>query len=204
MKPLFLDIDTQNDFMLPAGALYAGGAERVILAVGALNRFAVERGFPLVSTACLHLENDAEFREWAPHCVVGTVGQLKPAATLVGHGQILFTKQHTDVFRSASFLPLLQEHAATEYVVYGVVTEVCVHLAAEGLLATGKQVTIVSDAVCALSEEAGEKFLQQFVRAGGVVATSSEICVRFQNLLVGFHLEHEHSNERCGDSEGRN
>ena len=40
MKPLFVDVDTQNDFVLPAGALYAPGAEHVIPAVAKLNRYA--------------------------------------------------------------------------------------------------------------------------------------------------------------------
>ncbi len=178
MKPLFLDIDTQNDFVLPAGALYAAGSEKVIPVVAALNRFALDREFALISTACLHSENDAEFLAWPPHCVAGTVGQLKPASTLAGHGQIVFEKQHTDVFRDHRFAPLLKEIAASEYFVYGVVTEVCVRFATEGLLRTGKTVTIVSDAVCALSEQAGSEFLMRFTGEGGRVASSTEICVR--------------------------
>ncbi len=179
MKPLFLDVDTQNDFVLPAGALYAAGSEKVIPVVAALNRFAVERQFPLISTACLHLENDAEFLEWPPHCVAGTVGQLKPALTLLGQGQVVFEKQHTDVFRNPQFAPLLEEIAASEYFVYGVVTEVCVRFAADGLLRTGKTVTIVSDAVRALSEPSGSDYLRRFTGAGGIVASSSEIRIRF-------------------------
>ncbi len=166
---LFVDIDTQNDFVLPAGALYAPGAERVIPVIAALNRNAPK----LVSTACFHTENDAEFRDWPPHCIAGTVGQLKPIATLVG--QTIFEKQHTDVFRSNRWQPYLAEVGASEYVVYGVVTEVCIRFAAMGLLLTGKPVTVVSDAVQALTDEAGAKFFTEFREAGGRVATSADI-----------------------------
>lgn len=166
---LFVDVDTQNDFVLPAGALYAPGAEHVIPVIAALNA----RAPKLVSTACLHTENDAEFRDWPPHCIAGTVGQLKPSATLVG--QTIFEKQHTDVFLNERWKPYLAEVGASEYIVYGVVTEVCVRFAAMGLLETGKPVTVVTDAVQALTEGAGATFFTEFRSAGGRIATSADI-----------------------------
>ena len=166
MKPLFLDIDTQNDFVLPAGALFALGAERMLPAIARLNAHAIAKA-QLISTACLHSEDDPEFLTWPPHCIAGTVGQLKPGITLVG--QRVFSKQHTDVFLSPRWLPLLHELNASEYIVYGVVTEVCVKQAAEGLLGLGKPVTIVSDAVQALVHKQAEEFLSAFRSAGGGV-----------------------------------
>jgi len=180
MKPLFLDIDTQNDFVLPAGALYAPGAEQVLPRVAALNRFAVEHGFTLISTTCSHAENDPEFHEWPPHCISGTIGQLKPAITLVGDRNLLFEKQTTDAFRSERFSPLLQDLDSSEYVVYGVVTEVCVRFAAEGLLQFGKPVTVITDAVKALDEAAADDFLNRFVSNGGCTRTSAELLARYQ------------------------
>ena len=53
----FFDIDTQIDFVVPGGALYGPGAERVIPAVAALNRYAGEHGIPLISTMCAHPPN---------------------------------------------------------------------------------------------------------------------------------------------------
>ena len=67
----FFDIDTQMDFVFPAGALYAKGGERVIPVVAALNRYASASGIPLISSVCAHPENAREFRDWAPHCVAG-------------------------------------------------------------------------------------------------------------------------------------
>ena len=48
----FFDIDTQLDFLYPAGALYAPGCERVIPHVARLNAYAVEKKIPLISTTC--------------------------------------------------------------------------------------------------------------------------------------------------------
>ena len=74
MKTVFFDIDTQIDFMFPAGALYVPGAERIVPVIAALN----QRAGIVVSTMCAHEEDDPEFQEWPPHCIAGTTGQLKP------------------------------------------------------------------------------------------------------------------------------
>jgi len=177
LKPVFLDIDTQNDFMLPAGSLYVAGAERIIPAIAALNRFASEHAIPLISTACCHTEDDPEFQNWPPHCIRGTVGQQKPASTLVP-GQIILEKQQLDVFESPKLQPLLAQFDASEYVAYGVVTEVCVKLAAEGLLKFEKPVTLAIDAVQTLDRASGQAFLEDFRRAGGLLATTPEIMRR--------------------------
>ena len=86
---VFIDVDTQIDFMLPAGALYVPGAEHVIPAVAALNRFAVTRAYRLLSTMDAHAEDDPEFRNWPAHCVAGTLGQRKPASTVMDRVKVL-------------------------------------------------------------------------------------------------------------------
>src|ERR1700734_3572035 len=79
MKTVFFDIDTQIDFVYPAGALYVPGAEHILPIVGELNRNA-----PMViSTMDAHTEDDPEFQIYPHHCVVGTAGQHKPAITLL-------------------------------------------------------------------------------------------------------------------------
>src|SRR5436305_15314910 len=84
METVFFDIDTQIDFMFPAGALYVPGAERLLPAIERLNQYAVQHGIPLVSDMDAHSEDDPESKIWPPHCVVGTTGQLKPASTMGG------------------------------------------------------------------------------------------------------------------------
>jgi len=175
MKTAFVDVDTQIDFLFPAGALYVPGAERLLPAISRLNHYAVEHGFPLISTADAHSENDPEFRQWPPHCVAGTTGQLKPAETLVGAGQIIVEKQALDVFSNPDFVPLLNTLQADRYVVYGVATDYCVRWAVTGLLATGKPVMLVTDAIAAVDPEDGAKTLEEFVLHGGTVTTVQEV-----------------------------
>src|SRR5215510_6952206 len=171
MKTVFFDIDTQIDFMFPAGALYVPGAERLVPIIAQLNHSAEI----VVSTMCAHTGNDPEFRQWPPHCIVGTTGQLKPQSTLRASGQIILEKQQLDLFTNPNLPKLLQELSADEYVVYGVVTEYCVRLAALGLLETGKPVTLVTDAIQSLRAADGESTLQAFTAGGGKLATSSKL-----------------------------
>ena len=171
MKTVFYDVDTQLDFLYPAGALYVPGAERIVDTVARLNQYATAKGIPLISTVDAHPEDDVEFRTWKPHCVAGTLGRRKPSATLTG--QIIFEKVTTDAFLNPKLAPLLAELAAERYVVYGVVTEVCVRFAALGLLKTGARVELVQDAVKELTSAARDQFLQEFAALGGVLTSAA-------------------------------
>jgi len=175
MRTVFLDVDTQIDFMFPAGALYVPGAERLLPAIARLNHFAAAHGIPLISTADAHSENDPEFRQWPPHCVVGTTGQLKPAETLVGAGQTIVEKQALDVFTNPDFSALLDRLQADRYVVYGVATDYCVRCAVTGLFATGKPIALVTDAIAAVNPEDGARTLAEFTARGGTLTTVNEL-----------------------------
>jgi nicotinamidase/pyrazinamidase len=187
MRTACFDIDTQIDFMYPAGALYVPGAERILPVIAALNR---QAGL-LVSTTCAHAEDYPEFRSWPAHCVVETAGQSKPRSTLrakrvvipsrpaefdiAGAEQILLEKQQLDLYTNPNLPRLLEALNADEYVVYGVVTEYCVRFAALGLLETGKPVTLLTDAIETLSPEARDRTYREFEAAGGKLATSSKL-----------------------------
>ena len=193
MRTIFFDIDSQLDFLYPAGALYVPGAERIVPAIAHLNRYAMAHGIPVVSTTDAHTENDPEFQVWPAHCVAGTMGQHKAESTLLGKRvvvpnrdcrlaldgaeQIIVEKQHVDAFTAPNMGRIVELLAADACVVYGVVTEICVLFAARGLLKYGKPVTIVTDAVAALSAEASARALAEICAAGGSLALASEIAV---------------------------
>jgi nicotinamidase/pyrazinamidase len=190
MRTLFVDVDTQIDFLFPAGALYVPGAEEVIPKVAALNRYAQAHRIPLISTMDAHEENDPEFTRWPAHCVAGTVGQLKPEATLLSERavvpsrrtdvrvdapQIIVEKLHNHAFTNPNLPALLDAIGAERCVVYGVVTEICVRHAAFGLLERGHGVELVSDAVRSLNDEEASAMLREFASAGGRVISAAEI-----------------------------
>jgi nicotinamidase/pyrazinamidase len=191
LKTVFFDVDTQLDFLYPAGALYVRGAETIVPQLGELTRYAASLGIPVVSTADAHSEDDPEFKTWPPHCVLNTFGQQKAAMTQLPKAQIVTTdvgdsafqtaaqyvieKQKLDCFTNPNLRPLLRFLGADKYVVYGVVTELCVSCAAIGLLGTGAQVELVTDAVRGLDSAAERDMLERFVEAGGTVTTVNRV-----------------------------
>jgi nicotinamidase/pyrazinamidase len=191
VSTVFFDIDTQIDFLYPAGSLYVPGAEQIVATIASLNRLAAQRDIPVLSTVDAHSENDPEFRSWPPHCVVGTTGQQKPAVTLLekrvtvpngpvlpeiaGAQQILLEKQSVDCFTNPNLISLLDRLGAERCVVYGVVTEICVKNAIFGLLKTGRRVELVVDAVKELDAVAAARMTKEFTAAGGFMTTLTEL-----------------------------
>lgn len=192
MKTVFVDVDTQFDFLYPSGALYVPGAEGIVPALEHLHRYAAGHGIPVVSTTDAHAEDDPEFASWPPHCIAGTIGQHKPAATLLekrvvvpnragafsldGAQQIVVEKQTVEVFAARQIRPVLDWLAAERFVLYGVVTEICVASAARGLLALKKPVTVVEDAIRGLAAADAARALEDIRAAGGTVATVADVC----------------------------
>jgi nicotinamidase/pyrazinamidase len=197
MKTVFFDIDSQLDFLYPAGALYVPRAERIVPAIAQLNRYAARHGIAVVSTTDAHTEDDPEFKIWPHHCVAGTHGQRKAEATLLerrvvvpnrdgpmgggelalgGAQQIIVEKQTVDAFAAPNLQRVVARLNADAYVVYGVVTEICVLFAVRGLLKTGQPVTVVTDAVETLRAEDSARALDEIRAAGARLAQVSAIC----------------------------
>lgn len=189
MSTVFFDIDSQLDFLYPAGALYVPGAERVVPAIAKLNRWAAAQGIPVVSTVDAHTEDDPEFKVWPHHCVAGSTGQHKAESTLLErrvvvpnvpreicleHSQFVLEKQHVDVFTAVNLRPLLDRLGAEQCVVYGVVTEICVWYAALGLLKAGRKVTVVTDAIETLQATNSARALSEIAAAGGTLARAAD------------------------------
>jgi nicotinamidase/pyrazinamidase len=191
MSAVYFDIDSQLDFLYPAGALYVPGAERIVPAIADLNRYAAAHGIPVISTTDAHTENDPEFQVWPHHCVAGTWGQRKAESTLLdrrvivpnrlcdlaidGARQIVVEKQTVDVFAAPNLARVVERLGADRYVVYGVVTEICVLFAVRGLLRTGKPVAIVTDAIETLKAADSERALAECRSRGATLVPAAEL-----------------------------
>jgi nicotinamidase/pyrazinamidase len=162
--------------MLPGGKLYVPGAEKLLPRIQSLTQAAREGRVFLVSHGCFHSSDDPEFATFPPHCVKGTAGAEFVPEALTGSvlripnqpgshvpdisqfKQVLMEKQTLDIFESRHVEQVLQQlNPTAHFVVFGVVTEYCVRLAAKGLLDRGKKVSIVQDAIETLATEAGAR-----------------------------------------------
>jgi len=193
-KVIFWEVDAQKDFMLPGGKLYVPGAEKLLPNIRKLTQAAGDGRVLLVSHGDYHSSDDPEFKRFPAHCVKGTPGaeyvpealadkvlripndttaQLPPDP--FQYQQILLEKQTLDIFESRHADVLLNRlpHDA-EFVVFGVVTEYCVALAAKGLLKRGRRVSVVQDATETLKPEDGQRAIAELQGLGAKFITTDQ------------------------------
>jgi nicotinamidase/pyrazinamidase len=193
-KIVFWEVDAQKDFMLPGGKLYVPGAEKIIPNIKRLVDAAREGRLPLVSSGCAHAADDPEFATFPPHCIRGTDGArivpegLAPdfivirndaasrlPSDIFGHEQVLIQKQELDVFSNPHTNEIVERlGAGAEFVVFGVVTEYCVHFAAKGLLDRGRKVFVVEDAIETLNAEESSRALGELKALGARLLSTDE------------------------------
>jgi nicotinamidase/pyrazinamidase len=193
-KVVFWEVDTQKDFMLPGGKLYVPGAERLLPNIQRLTDAARQDRVFLVSHGCYHPANDPEFATFPPHCVKGTTGAdfvpealtdkvvtvpnepvAKVPLDLAPYQQILLEKQTLDIFASLHADELLKRlDPQSQFVVFGVVIEFCVHFAAKGLLDRGRRVSVVQDAIETLNPEDGKRTISELAALGAQVITADQ------------------------------
>jgi nicotinamidase/pyrazinamidase len=172
-KIIFWQVDAQEDFMAPSGKLYVP-------------------------------KDDPEFAQFPPHCVQETPGaKLVPEAltekyvTVPNHPaaklpddleqfqQILLEKQTLDIFESHHAEALLDRLPRdAEFIVFGVVTEYCVRLAAKGLLERGRRVAVVSDAIETLDPAEGRRTMAELKAIGATTITTNEALRRLDDTAT--------------------
>ncbi|HET9401542.1 MAG TPA: isochorismatase family cysteine hydrolase [Candidatus Acidoferrales bacterium] len=204
----FWEVDTQRDFMLPSGKLYVKGAEERIPNMKKLVDAARAGRVLLISDACVHAPDDPEFKQFPPHCVIGTPGaevlpelqaekilriENRQEAALPAdpfdYQQILLEKQTLDVFDNPHTAELVERIAPSappqrgsepEFFVFGVVTEYCVRFAAKGLLVRGRRVALVTDAIETLDPAAGLRTVDELEQLGARFVTTDEALSRLR------------------------
>jgi nicotinamidase/pyrazinamidase len=197
--PILWCVDAQKDFMLPDGKLYAPGAEKLLPNIDRLVEIARNGRAFLVSHGCFHTVNDPEFKTFPPHCVKGTSGaEFVPEALarqyvrvsndsesslpndFLKKQQIILEKQTLDIFESRHANTLLEHlDRNSEFIVFGVVTEYCVRLAAKGLLDRGRKVIIVRDAIETLNLETGKQTVSELESLGANFVSTNVALGRF-------------------------
>ena len=146
-KTVFVDIDTQFDFMNPRGNLYVPDAEDIIDNIKKLFDYAKEHKIKILSSTDAHVVDDPEFNLFPAHCVKGTPGNQKIEAStcndnitienreqeitesIMNHDQIIVESQTFDIFESTNTDKIVKKLDVQNFVVFGVATDYCVKAA---------------------------------------------------------------------------
>jgi nicotinamidase/pyrazinamidase len=193
---LFWDVDTQHDFMDEDGKLPVPDAQAIVAKLAKITQFAAQRRIPILATADAHPIGDPEFLQFGEHCVPGTYGQKKieetlPAGTevvksdvfaeqvcrLLAHEipQLVIEKRVLDVFDEPLADKVLAELRPDNIFLYGVATEYCVRCETLSLRKRGYDVTILTDAIKPIVEDAGEKAIAEMQAAGARTADTETV-----------------------------
>jgi len=197
------DVDTQVDFMEPAGKLYVPGAKDVVPAMERLVDAARTAGVVHVASVDDHELTDPELSDapdfestYPPHCLRGTRGaekiletkqrdplplSLVPfpagriASLLAGRREIVLLKKSFDVFTNPNTDRVLDALDPDEIVVFGVATDVCDDAAIRGFLQRGRRIRFVEDAARGLDEERTTACTSLWRERGVVFTTVEEV-----------------------------
>ncbi|GIW86735.1 MAG: nicotinamidase [Isosphaeraceae bacterium] len=191
---IFVDIDTQRDFLDPNGALSVPDAQAIRPNLARLIQLACQLHLPVIASACAHRLDDPDPEPFPPHCLVGTPGHDRIPETNVPTTHILGPDHRDDLPASARHITLHKRtydvfsnpHASrlvttwggpnARFVVFGVATDYCVRAAVLGLLDRGQQVWIVADAIRAVDPTAEPAILTDLVRRGATLTVTDRIC----------------------------
>ena len=193
MDWLWFDIDTQNDFMLPDGALAVPDAPSIIPNLARLVERSAAASLPLASSLDSHTPDDPEFADFPPHCVVGTAGHrkipetcrsdavnlndLKPdqVADAVRAGkQIIVPKNTYDIFTNPRLDEVLTP-APNRVAVFGVATDYCVRACALACRRRRIETLLVTDAIAGVTPETTRTALREMHDAGVEDVTTDQL-----------------------------
>jgi nicotinamidase/pyrazinamidase len=201
------DVDTQHDFIAASGLLSVPRAESLIPNLKALTDWAHAQHIRIVASADDHDPGDLEISDtpdwkttYPPHCMHGSPGQLKIAATTLRnpmiiepgprdpaelstairahHGDILLLKHGTDVFQwNPNAATVLAALAPKRVIVYGVATDICTRAAVAGIarLRPEAELLIVVDAIRGIDDQASRALLDEWRAAGHLLTHTAEV-----------------------------
>jgi nicotinamidase/pyrazinamidase len=190
---VFVDIDTQRDFMAENGALYVPRASEIVANLARLTQFAVQHGIRVIATACSHRRDDPELTQFPPHCMAGTEGERRIAAThradsvvlpvertLLGElpPHLTLEKREYDVFSRSDTSDLIARYNENKplFVVYGVATDYCVKKAVEGLLDRQCRTATVVDSIRPIDPAGEPAILTDLAGRGALLAVTRAVC----------------------------
>ncbi len=195
-KTVFVDIDTQFDFMDPQGSLYVSDAEDIIENIKKLFKYAKDLKIKIISSIDAHKIDDPEFKFFPVHCVKDTPGNQKIDASIcrdkivienieqdvtesmLSHEQIIIEKQSHDIFDNKNSDKVIADLDASDYVAFGVATDYCIKVAVLGLLKRGYKVSLVTDAIKATTKEGEKESLQEMKEAGAFFTNTEDVIAR--------------------------
>jgi maleamate amidohydrolase len=172
-----LAVDLQQDFLSDGGRMQIActQVDSLLRAANAVLDSARQRGWRVV-----HIGNEFSSSDWLRNLVQrGAAIRGTPGAELdervSGVSDVYFPKNSRDAFANPALDEWLRVQAVDTLIVFGVMGDACVRATVLGALNRGYQVTLVKDAVGAMSDRARDAALKCLALAGAKLVTAAEL-----------------------------
>ena len=195
---VLVDVNTQCDFLAPDGACPVANRAALLPALRRTVAWSKRNHVPVISSIDCHRRGELRHARLPAHCLDGTPGQTKIDFTLFGsfvrveadntlavpidlfrrHQQVIFRKRTTDFFLNPKADRFITQLPAAEYVVAGLGIEGSVKAIALGLIARGKQVSVVVDACGYFDRSEAELTVRLLGAKGATLITVDELMAR--------------------------
>ncbi len=192
---VLLDIESQQDFFSPSGALYRPQFSSVAKKVARLFSWARLNDIPVISTVLRLRPGERGPLSSKPYCVDDTEGEQKLAKTVLArrinlgllnttdlpdhifqrYQQVIFEKRKADIFAHARAERLITELPLCTFVLCGAGVSAGIVQAAVGLRSRGFPVILASDAALAVSPEMASMAHLRMEAKGVLYATTTSI-----------------------------
>lgn len=189
---LFLDVDTQFDFLQPQGRLYVSEANEIIPNISKIRRLALDNSFSILASMDWHSLGDVEISDspdfnktFPPHCMefqdgserIGYLGEIPIDHVTVTREYPAELKRkvtkdqfhleirtnNIDIFNNPNTITLLEILGPKKIIVFGVALDFCVKCAIVGLIEWNKsEIILIKDAVKAIDAVNEEQILNNF------------------------------------------
>jgi len=214
---VFVDVNTQNDFLHERGTCPVQNRAALIPALRRTIAWAKRNQVPIISSLDCHRRGELRNIRLPQHCIDGTFGQQKLDFTLCGshiqvegdntlavpidlfrrYQQVIFRKRTSDFFVNPKADRFIGQLPAADYVVAGLGIEGSVKAIALGLIARGKKVTVVVDACGYFERSEAELAVRLLGAKGAELITVDDLMKRRLPRLVRY------PHGRLHDSSGR-
>lgn len=160
-KKALVIIDMLNDFVLPGAPLEVPDTRKVIPNIRREIEKARDEGYQVVYLCDSHAPDDREFQIWPRHCIKGTKGAQVVDGLEPEPKDIVVEKTTYSGFFKTGLEEELKSLGATELIITGCVTNICILYTSSDAVLRGYNVTVPKDCVAGLNKEDHEFALRQ-------------------------------------------
>ncbi len=180
MRRVLIVVDMQNDFVAEKGALSSPAAREIVPFVRQKVQDALQNGYEVVFTLDTHLEDDAEFAKFPPHCLKGSWGQelipeLRQLITAEVADQVHFVEKNrysafhrTDLEEYLGLTEGSTRRRVDEVELVGVCTNICCYFTAEELANRDVPTRVYAEGVASFDQAAHTFALEQMQSVLGI------------------------------------